>query len=137
MHMKILNAVRRVGVMVSLLALVALGAGCAVVAVGAAAGAGAAGYAYVSGVLVSTESATLDRAWDATLAAMKDLQFPITSQRKDALQASLVARNAFDKKISIKLKKVSEQSTEVRIRVGTFGDETASRAILEKIKKRL
>lgn len=137
MHMKILNAIRRVGVMVSLLALVALGAGCAVVAVGAAAGAGAAGYAYVSGVLVSTESATLDRAWDATLAAMKDLQFPITSQRKDALQASLVARNAFDKKISIKLKKVSEQSTEVRIRVGTFGDETASRAILEKIKKRL
>lgn len=137
MHMKILNAVRRVGVMVSLLALVALGAGCAVVAVGAAAGAGAAGYAYVSGVLISTESAPLDRTWDATLAAMKDLQFPITSQRKDALQASLVARNAFDKKISIKLKKVSEQSTEVRIRVGTFGDETASRAILEKIKKRL
>lgn len=124
-------------IVVSLLALAGLGAGCAVVAVGAAAGAGAAGYAYVSGVLISTESATLDRTWNATLAAMKDLQFPVTSQRKDALQADLVARNAFDKRISIKLKKVAEQSTEVRIRVGTFGDEAASRAILEKIKKRL
>jgi hypothetical protein len=135
--MKTLKTLRQIGLIITLLGALGLATGCAVVAVGAAAGAGAAGYAYVSGVLISTESASLDRTWNATLAAMKELEFPVTSQRKDALQASLVARNAYDKKISIRLKKVAEQSTEVRIRVGTFGDETASRAILEKIKKRL
>jgi hypothetical protein len=135
--MKTLKTLRQIAWIIPLLGALGLATGCAVVAVGAAAGAGAAGYAYVSGVLISTESASLDRTWNATLAAMKELEFPITSQRKDALQASLVARNAYDKKISIRLKKVAEQSTEVRIRVGTFGDETMSRAILEKIKKRL
>jgi L-fucose isomerase-like protein len=135
--MKTLKTLRQIAWIMPLLGALGLATGCAVVAVGAAAGAGAAGYAYVSGVLISTESASLDRTWNATLAAMKELEFPITSQRKDALQASLVARNAYDKKISIRLKKVAEQSTEVRIRVGTFGDETMSRAILEKIKKRL
>ncbi|MCX8089907.1 MAG: DUF3568 domain-containing protein [Verrucomicrobiae bacterium] len=135
--MKISNFLRQTGLIAFLLVAVSLAAGCAVVAVGAAAGAGAASYAYVNGVLKSTESATLDRTWNATLAAMKDLQFYVSSQRKDALQADLVARNAFDKKISVRLKKVAEQSTEVRIRVGTFGDEAASRAILEKIKQRL
>jgi hypothetical protein len=135
--MKICNVLRQTGLILSLLGAMSAAVGCAVVAVGAAAGAGAAGYAYVSGVLVSTESASLERTWNATLAAVKEMEFPITSQRKDALQADLVARNAYDKKISIRLKKVSEQSTEIRIRVGTFGDETASRAILERIKKRL
>ena len=112
-------------------------AGCALFVVGAAAGAGAAGYAYVSGELKSTESASLERTRSATLAALKDLEFPVTSQAKDALSAELTARNANDKKIVVKLKKISDTTTEVRIRVGAFGDESLSRVVLEKIKKRL
>ncbi len=135
--MKLFDSLRSIGLFAALLVLLGLASGCAVVAVGAAAGAGAAGYAYVSGVLKSTESASLDRTWNATLAAMKEMDFPVTRQRKDALEAELIARNAGDKKISIRLRKVTEQATEVQIRVGTFGDETASRAILERIKKRL
>ena len=117
--------------------LLMLNSGCALFVVGAAAGAGAGGYAYVNGEIKSTESASLDRTWSATLAAMKDLEFPVTSQTKDALEANLTARNASDKKIGIKLKKVSETATEIRIRVGTFGDESISRIILDKIHKRL
>jgi len=120
-----------------LAAAVALTAGCVAVAVGAGAAAGVGTYAYVSGELKSTQSATLDRTWAATQAAMKDLEFSVTSQRKDALQAELIARTAIDKKITIKLAKVSETATEVRIRVGTFGDKSLSLVILEKIKKRL
>jgi hypothetical protein len=111
-------------------------AGC-VGALVAGAAAGAGGYAYVKGELKATESAPLDRMWNATLAAMKDLEFPVTSQRKDALEAELTARNASDKKVAIKLKKVSEAATEVHIRVGTLGDEALSRVIMEKIKARL
>jgi len=120
-----------------LTSLLAAGAGCAVLVVGGAAAAGAGGYAYVNGESKATEAASLDRTWNATLAAMKDLEFPVTSQRKDALQAELTARNASDKKIAIQLKKVSDSATEIHIRVGTFGDETVSRVIFDKINKAL
>lgn len=118
-------------------AMLAAGGGCVLFVAGAAAGAGAAGYAYIEGVLKSTEQAPLDRAWTATLGAMKDLEFPVTKQSKDALTGHITARNASDKKIDIDLKKVSDKATEISIRVGTFGDENLSRVILDKIKKRL
>ena len=124
--------------MLALLAsLGALVNGCALFAVGAAAGAGAAGYAYVKGELKSTEPASLDRTWDATLASMKDLQFTVISQAKDSLQARLEARDSADKKIEIKLKRVSDTTTDVRIRVGAFGDEALSHVILDKIRQHL
>ena len=111
--------------------------GCFLFVVSAAAGAGVAGYAYVDGEVSATEGASLNRTWDATLAAMKDLEFPVTSQAKDALEANLTARNASNTSITIKLKNLSNTSTEIRIRVGTFGDEALSRTILNKISARL
>ncbi len=117
--------------------LLAFGNGCLLLGLGAAAGAGAAGYAYVDGEVQTTEAASMNRTWDATLATMQDLQFPVTSQAKDALQGNLTARNANNTNISIKLKYVSNTSTEIRIRVGTFGDESLSRIILNKINSHL
>ena len=125
-------------IMIGLMAgLLVLGGGCALVVVGGAAAAGVGGYAYVKGEVKTTESATLNKAWDATLAAMKDLEYPVISQGKDALSAEVTVRNASDTKITIKLAKAFETTTEIRIRVGTFGDEALSRTILEKIKKHL
>lgn len=109
--------------------------GCAAVLVGGAAGVGT--YAYIKGELKVTEAATLERTWSATQSAMKDLQFRVTTQQKDALQGRLVAKTASDKRIEIDLEKVSDTMTEVRVRVGTFGDEDLSRLIVQKIEKRL
>ncbi len=111
--------------------------GCILVAAGAGAAAGVGTYAYVSGELKTTLDAPLDRTWAATQAAMKDLNYPITSEQKDALEARLIARTAADKKVTVKLVKVTNNTTEVRVRVGTFGDESLSQLILEKIKARL
>ncbi len=122
--------------MASLLAFVS-GCGTELLLAGAGAGAGVGGYAWINGEVKTTEGASLDRTWNATLAAMKDLQFPVTSQAKDALEANLTARNASNTSISIKLKNLSNTSTEIRIRVGTFGDEALSRTILNKIDGRL
>ena len=117
--------------------LLTLMSGCVLFVVGAAAGAGVAGYAWVNGEIKATESASLDRTWNATLAAMKDLEFPVVSQAKDALEADLTVRNASNTSINITLKKLDNASTEIRIRVGTFGDESLSRTILNKINSRL
>ena len=119
------------------LALLAAGSGCAVVVVGAVAGAGAATYAYVNGEVQSTLPATMDKTWGATQAAMKDLEFKVTTTTKDALNAELNATTADGKAIKIKLKRVSDTATEVGIRVGKFGDKQASDLILDKIKQHL
>jgi hypothetical protein len=50
------------------------------------------------------------------------------------LEAILVARTAGDKKVEIRVKQLSENATTVKIRVGVFGDESLSIAILDKIK---
>jgi Protein of unknown function (DUF3568) len=49
----------------------------------------------------------------------------------------LTARNASDKRIVVHLKKMSDTVTEIRVRVGTFGDEALSRVILDKINQHL
>ena len=109
--------------------------GCAAVIIGGAAGVGT--YAYIRGELKVTENASLDRCWSASQEAMKDLQFSITTKQKDSLSGLLVARTAKDKKVEINLAKISDTMTEVRVRVGTFGDEDLSRIIVQKIEKRL
>jgi hypothetical protein len=108
--------------------------GCAALLIGGAAGAGT--VAYVGGELKSTEEVAMNRAWEAASKAMDDLEFAVTSKDKDAFFGQLIARGAGDKKISVKVKKQSDTVTEIRIRVGIFGDESMSRQILDRIKKR-
>ena len=121
----------------AMMALLAFGSGCALLVVGGVAAAGAGGYAYVKGEVKSTQPVPMDQAWKATLAAVKELQFPVISQAKDALSAEVTVRNASDTKIVIKVTKLYENSTEISIRVGTFGDESLSRQILQQIQKHL
>ncbi|NGO39696.1 DUF3568 family protein [Limisphaera ngatamarikiensis] len=120
------------------LLLVALASsGCVALLVGGAAAAGAGTVAYVRGELQSTLDAPFDRAWTATVRALGDLGMPVTAQEKDGLSGRITARAAGDRKVTVQLRKVSGTATEVRIRVGTWGDEGASRQILEQIQHRL
>jgi len=114
--------------------LLTLTSGCFLV-VGAAAG--VAGYAYVDGEIKTTEAASLTQTYDATIAAMKDLEFTVTDKSKDALSGHVTAQTANNKTVKIKLKYLSKTSTEIRIRVDTFGDETLSRTVLNKINSQL
>ena len=111
--------------------------GCAVLLIGGGAAAGIGGFAYVKGELKSSEGVSLDKAWAATLGAMEELKFPVTTQNKDALSAQLVAHTAKNKKIHVNLKALSDNSAEIKIRVGTFGDEALSLVIMDRIKKKL
>jgi len=120
-----------------MMSLLTLTNGCFLFVVGAAAGAGAAGYAWVDGEVKTTEAVSLNQTWDASLAAMKDLEFTVTDKSKDALSGSVTAQTADNKTIKINLKYISNTATEVRIRVGTFGDESLSRTILGKINSHL
>jgi hypothetical protein len=111
------------------------GIGCtaALVAGGAAAGIGT--YKYIKGELQSTEKVSLDKAYSATEKAIEELEFTITSKQKDAFDGEVIARRATGKKVTVKLKRLSDSVTEIKIRVGTFGDEYISKDILDTMKK--
>lgn len=122
---------------ISLSALLAVGVGSSgCVAVAAGAGTGAA-VAYVRGQLEATLGSSLDNSVDAANQALTQLGLAKVSERKDALLAIIIARNADDKKIEIRLENAARNLTKIRIRVGVFGNEPLSIAILEKIKNNL
>jgi hypothetical protein len=104
--------------------------GCVVAAVGL----GAAGtVAYVRGDLESTEPKNIEVVYSASLQAAEQLELSIISKSKDALSATITARDAQDKKIQIKMTSNSEQTTKLSIRVGTFGSEAKSQQIYQRI----
>lgn len=108
--------------------------GCVLLAVGA----GAAGtVAYVKGDLEVLEDKGLDDVYVASKKALEDLELGVIQDNKDKIGATIVSRDSQDKKITIKLKGVSDESTEISIRYGTFGSEAKSSMIYNKIKEHL
>lgn len=99
------------------------------------AGAGAAGaVAYVRGELEANLDHNYESTVEATRRAISELGFAQISEKKDALAAVFVARTALDKKIEIRLANPGNRLTNIKIRVGVFGDEQLSLSILDKIK---
>lgn len=120
-------------VAVACVALLTVG-GCVVAAVGV----GAAGtVAYVKGDLELVEPTGLDQVYSATERAVDDLGLFVLSKKKDELAASIIARDADDKKIYIRLSATAQGTTKLSIRVGTFGNETKARLVYDKIKENL
>ncbi|HVM61494.1 MAG TPA: DUF3568 family protein [Verrucomicrobiae bacterium] len=118
-----------------LLASMVVGQGCALLVVGAVGAAGAAGaVSYVGNELHVTQEVSVDRAWNAALASMQDLQFRLIRDKtvKDATGGVVNAYNAKDQRIIIQLARQSDTVTEIRIRVGTF-DTTANRDLARLI----
>jgi hypothetical protein len=126
-----------VGMILVLICMGSMLQGCLLLAVGAGAGAGAATVAYVKGELKTTYAASLNRTWDATLSALKDLRINVYSSKKDATEGDIEATKADGTKVKITLEPAGPDTTSVRIRVGTFGDEEASRVINRQIASRL
>jgi hypothetical protein len=125
---------RDVILIIFLLALTVCLSGCLLAAVGA----GAAGtVAYVKGDLEVVRPEGITDVYEATRKAVEQLEYATTESRKDATSALVVARDSQDDKITIKLKATPEGPTEISIRVGTWGSETRSSIIYDKIKDNL
>jgi hypothetical protein len=127
----------RLAVCLALAPAAAATSGCLLIAVGAAGAAGAGTVAYVRGEL----DAALDSPYEAVVGSANDalsqLQFAKVSESKDAFTADLLARTADDTKIELHIVRKADRLTDVKIRIGVFGDEAKSRAILDQIKTNL
>lgn len=114
-----------------------LAQGCVVALVGAGVAAGAGTVAYLRGDLEAVEPKNIDTVLEATEKAIEELGLKVSKKTKDKMSAVIIARDAQDKRITIKLKAAAEGSTKLSIRVGGFGDETKSRLIYQKIREKL
>jgi len=119
----------------AVLSVVALNSGCVVAAAGAAAGAGT--VAWVEGKLVVTLDSPYNNVVRAADAAIAQLQFFKLGEERDDLTATLTARTAEDKKVTIELKRQADHMTKVEVRVGDFGDKAVEQAIFDKIRANL
>src|SRR5205823_5658 len=109
---------------------------------GAVAGAAAGSVSYANNELRVVHEVTLDHAWDAANATVKELQFPVMTSEthKDATRGVLRARNAEDQPIFIQLFRKGDKLTEIRIRVGTLdtaANRTTAQLIYDKMKARM
>lgn len=112
--------------------------GClAAAAVGGGAVAGAGTIAWIQGELKSTEGYPFAKVWAATVKTIEQLDFIVVNKVSDAISGEIDSVTADNKKVKIQVKRVGDNITEIKIRVDTFGDETLSRYILNKIQSNI
>jgi hypothetical protein len=122
----------KIQITLSLVAL-SLTPGCLVVALAA----GVAGVAYVNGDLEAQVDASPQKVVQASVDALKEMDVRILSSDASGIDGRVLGRTALEKKVDVTVKRETDKSSKLSIRVDTFGDETLSRQILDKIKSKL
>ena len=130
-----MNILRIISLFILLLNLMVQG--CMLLAAGAGAGAGVATVSYIKGELQTTYPTSLDKTWDATLGALKDLDVKVVYTERDRINGNIEAKRSDGTKIKINLFQEGTGTTLLKIRVGVFGDDAYSRAINSRISSRL
>jgi len=88
------------------------------------------------------ESATeepygIEPTYQAARQALESLKLKIVEDETgaDALSARVTARDSADRKVYIRLKAITANTTQVLVQVGAFGDEAKTRRIQETIQE--
>lgn len=119
---------------VTLLILTAIFAnGCFLVAGAVGVGAGAVWY---YGALRSTEETSHTKLFDASKAAVGELGMTVTEDAVDATEGKIEATTGEDRRVAISIRRVTENTSELVIRVG-IADEAGARELYAKIKEKL
>lgn len=74
---------------------------------------------YRLGKLTAVEDSDISTVYETAQAAMSDLGLSITQKVKDKLEAEITARDAQDKKIVVELASLSQNRTEIKVKVGS------------------
>jgi Protein of unknown function (DUF3568) len=129
------------GVWIILLLFMATGGtGCGIfLAAGAGAAVGVGTAEYIGGELKQAYAAPMEKTWNAALAAADELKVKTTEKSIDNLDQNRVIKGKTEegKDLQVSLEKMGKDVTMVKVRIGLFGDEKASRAIHESIAKNL
>ncbi len=104
--------------------------------VGTAVGVG--GFKYYEGSLTVSFEAPFMDTWDATLAALKEMNLKVESAEHGISSGKIMASYPADEKpVTVRLDYRSAKETRAVIRVGIFGNESVSLVIKDKIATHL
>lgn len=90
---------------------------------------------YSEGELERQYDAPMDRTWNATLKALKDLDIRVMEKVRSRGEIDAQLSDGDTVKVTVAPK--TEEITRVKIRVGTFGDRHMSELIWNAIEKRI
>jgi hypothetical protein len=117
-----------------------LATGCIALVVGA--GAGASAYAYVDGQLSRTYKAKYEKTYQICKSILKDMQQPVLEETTDGAQTTINSKRADGTPMTIKVRIIDPDWTEVSVRTGFVGvwkkeiSEQFHEFIAERLKNR-
>jgi len=106
---------------------------CVPVALVAGAAAGIGGYKYFEGAMTVIYNAPFKNTWKASIEALECENFKLEGNDHGISSGKIKARRADNTVVSLSMKYISSDQTEMTIKVGLFGDEKESNAIKDKI----
>ncbi len=109
--------------------------GCVAVVAGAAGGAGMA--FWLEGKIREEVKAPIPKVVKAVTSALKSMRIEVTKTTVKDEVAQIKAEYSDKRVVWIDVKKLTEDSSQIEIRVGMKGDKEASTKILERIKRYL
>ena len=127
------RAMRVLGLLLVMGIILTSQSGCLVAAAGAAAGT----VAYVKGDLGAIVDGNVEQTFAAAKAAVEELGMPILTAYSSGQEGHVEARHGTDNKVTVNITGQTEKASKVSIRVGTFGNESVSQQVLDKIKANL
>ena len=110
--------------------------GCVALLAGAVAGTGTA--VWLSGKLTREFNASYERTINAAEKALRSLKLKVTKEAKEANVTQLKSKYSDGREVWIDIRKVTENSTKVEVRVGAVSpDKAAADKILKRIQRYL
>lgn len=107
--------------------------GCVALLAGAVAGTGTA--VWLSGKLTQEFNAPYERTINAAEKALRSLKLEVTKQSREANVTQLKSKYSDDREVWIDIRRITEYSTKVEVRVGAVNpDKAAADKILKKIQ---
>jgi len=109
--------------------------GCFALLLGGAAG--AAGVVYIQGVLEKNVDSGLKDTHEAVLKALKSEDVFVKTDELNVASAETKGEFTDGEKVQVNIEALTEKSSKIKVRVGVFGNEAKSNAIMKAIEKRL
>ncbi len=114
-----------------------LTAGCAALAIGGAAvGTGSGTYFYINGELINDYASPFDNVWTACEKTMFDLR-AVNVQKTKEIGTGSISAVINGERVEFNVKYKERKTSAVAVRVGMFGDKTASKYLHDKIASNL
>ena len=101
------------------------------------AGAGVGSYSFVKGNLTKTYPVKINKAYHASIRALKSLEMKVTEKNKDAFAGKITALRGNGTKVVIRIKTEDTGVTRISVRVGLVGNKSVSEKIQARIAKYL